>query len=103
MQLSDENFDEVVVKNEKPVVVDFFADWCAPCQVLGPLLEKLAEDFSGKFILAKANLDKVPELAQKFGIDRIPAVVFFKNGKPAGGFIGLLPEANIKKWLEENL
>ena len=103
MQLTDENFDEQVLKNEKPVVVDFFAEWCAPCQVLGPLLEKLAEDFSGKFILAKANLDKVPGLAQKFRIDRIPAVVFFRNGKLVSGFIGLLPEADIKKWLEENL
>jgi len=85
------------------VLVDFFAEWCAPCQVLGPLLEKLSEEFSGKFILVKANLDEVPGLAQKFEIDRIPAVIFFKNGKPAKGFVGLLPEATIKKWLEENL
>ena len=96
MQLTDENFDEQVLKNQKPVVVDFFAEWCAPCQVLGPLLEKLTEEFSGKFILAKANLDETSFLAQKFDIDRIPAVIFFKNGKPVNGFVGLLPEPAVK-------
>jgi len=102
-ELTDQNFAEYVLKNEKPVLVDFFAEWCGPCFVLGPILEKLAEEFLGKFILAKANLDNVPELAQKFQINQVPTVILFENGKPKSGFIGLLAEANIKKWLLENL
>lgn len=103
LELTDENFEEVVIKNHKPVLVDFFAEWCSPCSVLGPILEKLSQELEGKFILAKANLDKIPLTAQKFGIDRIPTVMIFKDGKPISGFIGLHPELVIKEWLENSL
>jgi len=102
-ELTDENF-ETEIKNAKiPVLVDFFADWCSPCFVLSPILEKIAEAYKGKFILVKINLDKVPLTAQKFGIDRIPAIILFKNGEAIGSFVGLRPEPIIKEWLEKML
>ena len=101
MELTDQNFEEVVEKSEKPVLVDFFADWCPPCSVLAPILEKIAEDFKEKIIFIKVNLNKIPLTAQKLGIDRIPTVILFEKGKSVGGFVGLQPEAIIKNWLEE--
>ena len=98
--LTDENFEKEINNTDKPVLVDFFAVWCEPCSILAPILEKITEDFEGKFILAKANLDDNPLTAQKFGISQIPTVVFFSNGKSMSGFIGVRPEAVIKEWLE---
>ncbi len=102
-ELTDENFEREIQNADKPVLVDFFAEWCSPCNILTPILEKLAKDFEGKFILAKVNLESFPLVAQKFGIDRIPQVLFFKEGKLLNGFVGLQPESAIRKWLEENL
>ncbi|MEK7080714.1 MAG: thioredoxin [Patescibacteria group bacterium] len=101
--LTDENFENEIKKSNKPVLVDFFATWCEPCSVLAPILEKVAEEFKDKVILLKANLDNIPLTAQKFGIDRIPTVTLFKGGKPAGGFVGLRTEADIKEWLKDEI
>ncbi len=98
--LTDENFEKEINNTDKPVLVDFFAAWCEPCFILAPILEKITEDFGGKFILMKADLDDNPLIAQKLGIDRIPTVVFFNNGKPISGFVGIKSEAVIKEWLE---
>ena len=106
--LTDENFDKEIIAQGAPagpngyplVLVDFFADWCEPCAVLGPILEKAAEHFKEKIILLKANLDNTPMTAQKFGVEKIPTVMLFKNGKPINGFVGLMPENAIKEWLE---
>jgi thioredoxin len=103
MELTDQNFEAKIKNSEKPVLVDFFAEWCQPCFVLGPILEKIAKDLEDKIILAKVNLDSVPLIAQKFGIDRIPTVILFKKGNPVSGFVGLYPEPLIKEWLEKNL
>ncbi len=103
IDLTDQNFEKEIQTVGKPLLVDFFAEWCAPCSVLGPILEKLENDFSGKFILTKINLDNIPLTAQKLGIDRIPTVVLFKNGKPKSGFVGLQSEEIIKEWLIKNL
>jgi len=102
MIIKDENFEEIL-KNEKPVLVDFFATWCEPCSVLGPILEKVEKDMAGKFVLAKANLDDIPQTAGKFGVERIPTVVLFVNGQPVNGFVGLMQEPAIKEWLEKAL
>ncbi len=102
-ELTDQNFEREIQNAKIPVLVDFFASWCAPCFVLTPILEKLAKDLEGKIFLTKANLDDIPLAAQKFEIDRIPTVILFKNGKPVGGFIGLRPEIVIREWLENML
>lgn len=102
--LTDENFDEAVSNANKPVLVDFWAEWCMPCSILSPILEKLAEEYKGKFILAKVNLDQAPITAQKYGIEKIPTVILFKEGKSIiSGFIGVHPEEMIREWLEKNL
>ena len=98
--LTDENFDKEIQAIDKPVLVDFFADWCGPCFVLGPILEKIADEFNGQFVLIKADLGSIPLTAQKFGVERIPTVILFKKGKPAGGFVGLRPKEGIEEWLK---
>lgn len=100
LNLNDSNFEQEIKKSAKPVLVDFFASWCGPCQVLGPILEKIAEEFKDRVVLVKCNVDEFPQTSTKFGIDRIPNVFLFKNGKPVDGFLGLVPEDTIKNWLE---
>lgn len=97
--INDQNFEEEIKNTDKFVLVDFFAVWCGPCLVLGPILEKVASGFKEKVVLVKANIDEFPKIAQKFEIDRIPAVFLFKAGKLVDGFIGLKSEEDIKNWL----
>lgn len=98
--LTDENFDTEVAKSDKLVLVDFFATWCEPCAILAPILDKVAGDLKEKVILLKANLDSIPQTAAKFGVEKIPTVILFKNGKPISGFVGLASEQSIKDWIE---
>jgi thioredoxin len=102
LNLNDQNFEEEIQKADKPILVDFWADWCTPCFMLGPILEKLAEEYEDKIVLAKVNLDVASLTAQKYGIERIPTVILFKWGRPISGFLGLRPEPAIRQWLEEN-
>ena len=101
--LTDENFESEVSDAKKPVLVDFWMQSCAPCFLISPILEKLAREFEEKIVFAKANLDDIPLIAQKYGINAAPTVILFKQGKPASGFIGLKSEEKIRPWLEENL
>jgi thioredoxin len=101
--LTDENFNEEISKNQKAVLVDFWNSWCLPCLVLSPILEKITQDYQDKLILAEANLDRVPSIARKYGIDRIPAVLLFKNGKLVSRFVGVRPEEQIRGWLDKLL
>lgn len=103
MELTDENFNEQISKLEKPVLVDFYAAWCQPCAMLGPVLQKVADEYKDKIIFAKVDLETAPITAQKYGIDRIPAVLLFKQRKPVSGFMGAQPEAAIKQWLNREL
>jgi thioredoxin 1 len=103
MILTDENFDKEIASGEKPVLVDFFAEWCGPCGALSPILEKIAADYADKIVLAKVNVDSAPVSSQKYQVSSIPAVFLFKAGKSISGFVGAQPEEFIKKWLDENL
>lgn len=104
IEATDENFKkEVLEKSDKiPVLVDFWAPWCYPCQVLKPILEKIEKE-NPKFVLAKLNVDDNQEIAQKYGIMSIPSVKLFKKGQVALEFVGLIPEEEIKQLLNENL
>ncbi|MEM5773262.1 MAG: thioredoxin, partial [Candidatus Aenigmatarchaeota archaeon] len=85
------------------VVVDFWAEWCPPCRILSPIISKVAEEYEGKFLLVKVNVDESPNLAEKYQIMSIPNVKMFKNGEVVDEFIGAMPEPLIKKWIDKNL
>lgn len=105
MEVNESNFEEKVIELSKkvPVVVDFWAPWCMPCEILKPVLEKLAKDYDGKFVLAKLNVDSNPNLAKRYGIMSIPNVKLFVNGKIKSEFVGVIPEQAIKEWLDKNI
>ena len=99
----DFNCDILEQSHDIPVLVDFWAEWCGPCRMLGPVLESLAKKHSGKFLLVKVNTEEYPEIAQRYGIMSIPAVKLFIKGEIAGEFVGALPEDNIEQWLKKTL
>ena len=104
-----ENFESEVIaaSMQQPVLVDFWATWCGPCKVIGPILEKLETDYAGRFKLAKLNADEQPEisgqLSQMFGVRSIPFCVLFKDGQPVDGFVGALPEAKLREFLDKHV
>ena len=103
LNLTDENFEKEIQTAEKPILADFFAVWCSPCQVLSPILDKLESEFKEKVIFAKVNVDSSPQASQKYGINLIPTVILFKKGEPISEFTGLKPENEIKDWLANQL
>lgn len=84
-------------------MVDFWADWCGPCKMVGPTVEKIAADYDGKALVAKVNIDKEPELAQRFGVMSIPTLVFLKNGEEFDRKVGVMPEGSYTAVLDESL
>ena len=103
MDVSQADFDEKVVaaSRKQPVVIDFWAPWCAPCKVLKPILEKLAEEYKGKFLLAKVNSDENQEIAARYAVRGIPAVKAMVDGKIVDEFTGALPEGQVRAWLDK--
>jgi putative thioredoxin len=105
INVTAENFDDEVVAASlhTPVLIDFWAPWCGPCKVIGPLLEKIETDYAGRFKLIKIDSDQEQELGQAFGIRSIPTCVLMMDGKPVDGFMGALPESQIKEFLDKHL
>ncbi len=105
VEVTEDNYQETVVEQSHrvPVLVDFWASWCQPCQMLMPVLAQLAEAYGGKFILAKVNTEEQQNLAAQFGIRSIPTVKLFRNGQPVDEFAGALPEAEIRAFLDRHI
>ncbi|MDD5568828.1 MAG: thioredoxin [Candidatus Pacebacteria bacterium] len=99
--LTDENFEEFLKKAKKPVLVDVFTAWCPPCKMLSPVMEKVAEEYAEKIIVAKMDLDLCPITGNKYEIDRIPTVILFKNNEMVDAFVGFRPKEDIKAWVDD--
>jgi thioredoxin 1 len=94
LEVNDDNFDEVVIKSDKPVVVDFWAEWCGPCRMVSPIMEEISDEYSGKALVVKCDVDSSPGVSAKYGIRNIPTILFFKNGKIADKQVGAVPRNN---------
>jgi thioredoxin 1 len=92
LEVNDNNFDEVVIKSDKPVLVDFWAEWCGPCRIIAPIMEEIAEQYTGKALIVKCDVDSSPNVAARYGIRNIPTVLFFKEGKIADKQVGAVPK-----------
>lgn len=100
LEFTDGNFEEIIAKADKPVIVDFWAEWCGPCRIVGPIINEIAEDFNGRAIVGKLDVDNNPEVSTRYGIRNIPTVLFFKNGKLADKQVGAVPKSNFVRKLE---
>lgn len=97
INVTDAAFDEAILQSELPVVVDFWAPWCGPCKMVGPILEQIADDYSGKLIVAKVNTDENPEWAMKFGVQGIPTMLFVSDGNVLHQQVGAVPEPFLRE------
>ncbi len=100
IEIGDSNFDQTVLQAEMPVLVDFWAPWCAPCRMVAPVVEELAEEYDGKISFAELNVDHNPKTASKYGIMSIPTLLIFKDGKPISHIVGFRPKAELKRSLD---
>ncbi len=103
VDVTDENFEQEVLKAELPTLVDFWAPWCGPCHMVSPILEEIAEDYAGQFKLAKLNVDNAPDTAARYGIRAIPSMLLFKDGEIAAQTIGAQPKQELLKVLAPHL
>jgi len=102
VEITDSNFEEII-SSEKPVLVDFWAEWCGPCKMIGPLVEELANEFEGKAIIGKVDVDANPEVSAKFGIRSIPTLLVFKGGEIVDKQVGAVPKSVLSEKIEAQL
>ncbi|GBQ11747.1 thioredoxin TrxA [Swaminathania salitolerans] len=101
--VSDSGFEKDVLKAEGPVLVDFWAEWCGPCKMIGPALEEIGGEFKGRLTVAKINIDENPEVPTRFGVRSIPTLMLFRNGEVVAQKTGALPKSQLKAWVESSL
>ena len=101
--VTDDNFDTEVLKSPKPILVDFWADWCGPCKQIGPVLEEISNEMTDQITIAKHNIDNEPNTPTKYGVRGIPTMLLFKNGELKSTKVGATTKSNIVSWIKENI
>ncbi|HJT38811.1 MAG TPA: thioredoxin TrxA [Sphingobium sp.] len=101
--VTDSSFKADVIDADKPVLVDFWAEWCGPCKMIGPALEEISEELADKVTIAKINIDENPDAPGQYGVRGIPTMILFKNGEPAATKVGAAPKSALKGWIESVL
>ena len=103
VKVSDSSFQSDVLNSKKPVVVDFWAEWCGPCRMIAPALEELSGELGEKVTIAKINIDENPGVPQKYGVRGVPTLMIFEGGQVAATKVGALPKSKIKEWIESSI
>ena len=103
LEFTDSNFEELVLKSDKPVMVDFWAEWCGPCRMVGPVVEELGKEYDGQAVVGKLNVDTNPGISMKYGVRIIPTILFFKNGEVVDRSVGAVPKAMLAQKLDGQL
>ena len=103
LKLIDAVFETQVIKSEKPILVDYWAEWCGPCKMMAPVLEEVAEDLSDKVLIGKLNVDENPQTPPKYGIRGIPTLMLFKNGEVVGTQVGAISKSDLVSFIEDNI
>ncbi len=99
IEVTDKNFEEIVTKADKPVLIDFWAEWCGPCRMIAPVINELADEYEGRAIIGKVNVDDNPNISAKYGVRNIPTMLFFKNGIVADKIVGVTPKTILENKL----
>ena len=102
-ETSDADFEADVLSSDKPVLVDFWAEWCGPCRQLGPIVDEVAEEMADQIKVVKVNIDKNPETPTKYGVRGIPTLILFKNGEASATKVGSLPKSNLVQWVNDSI
>ncbi len=100
VEFTNENFDDLALKRDKPVIVDFWAEWCGPCRMVGPVIEELANDYDGKAVVGKVNVDQHGDISMKYGVRNIPTILFMKGGEVVDKSVGAVPKNVLVEKLE---